>query len=70
MDFLLKGMRRSVKLSAFLLQDLKAEQCNFLGENHSSAGANQKIDSTHVLLLKGTVNSKLKIFQNGSKCHL
>ena len=22
-----------------------------------------------VLLLRGTVNSKLKIFQNGSKCH-
>ena len=56
MDFLSKGTRRSVNLSAFLQQVLKAEQCNFLGENQSGTGANQKIYSTHVPLLRGTVN--------------
>ena len=42
MDFLSKGTRRSVNLSAFLQQVLKAEQCNFLGENQSGTGANPK----------------------------
>ena len=55
-----------MNLSAFLQQVLKAEQCNFLGENQSGTGANQKIYSTHVPLLRGTVNSKLKIFQNAT----
>ena len=67
MDFRLEGMRRSVNLSTFLLQKLKAEQCDFLGENFSGAGVVQNMDSALVLLLLGTVNSKLKILQNHSK---
>ena len=43
---------------------LKAERCGFLVENRSEAGAIQKIDSIHVLLLRGKVNSELKIDQN------
>ena len=59
-----------MNLSAFLQRLLKAEQCGFLGENRSGSGAAQTIDSILVLLLKGTVNSELKILQNGSKYHL
>ena len=70
MDFRSEGTRRSVNLSAFLQRLLKAEQCGFLGENRSGSGAAQTIDSILVLLLKGTVNSELKILQNGSKYHL
>ena len=50
MDFRSKGTVRSVNLSRFLLRGLKAERCDFLGENRSGAGAVQKIDSTLVLL--------------------
>ena len=35
-------------------------------ENRSEAGAVQKIDSIHVLLLRGTLNSELKTDQNTS----
>ena len=69
MDFRSEGTRRSVNLSAFLLRVLKPEQCDFLGENRYGAAAVQTIDSTLVLLLRGTVNSALKILQNGSKYH-
>ena len=58
-------MNRSVKA----LRVLKPEQCDFLGQNRYGAGAVQTIDSTLVLLLGGTVNSALKILQNGSKYH-
>ena len=58
-------MNRSVKP----LRVLKPEQCDFLGQNRYGAGAVQTIDSTLVLLLRGTVNSALKILQNGSKYH-
>ena len=69
MDFRSEGTRRSVNLSAFLQRVLKAEQCGFLGGNRSGSGAVQTNDSILVLLLKGTVNSELKILQNGSKYH-
>ena len=42
MDFRSDGTRRSVKLSTFLLQSLKAERCDFLGKNRSGAGALSK----------------------------
>ena len=58
-----------MNLSAFLLRVLKAEQCGFLEENRSGSGAVQTIDYILVLLLRGTVNSELKILQNGSKYH-
>ena len=69
MDFRSEGTRRRVNLLAFLLRVLKAEQCSFLGENRSGSGAVQAIDPILVLLLRGTVNSELKILQNGSKYH-
>ena len=70
MDFRSAGTRGRVNLSAFLLRVLKAERHDFLGENRPGAGAGQKIDSTTlVFLLRGTVNSELKILQNGSKYH-
>ena len=56
MDFQSRGRGRSVNLLAFLLQSLKADQCDFLGGNCSGTGFFQKIDSILVLLLKG--NSK------------
>ena len=58
-----KKTRQSFELSA---HGLKAERCGFLVENRSEAGAVQKIDSIHVLLLRGTLNSELKIDQNTS----
>ena len=45
------------------LPSLKAERCDFLGKNRSGAGAVQKLASTLVLLLRGTVNSELEIFK-------
>ena len=42
MDFRSEGTRRSVNLLTFILQSLKAEQCDFLGENRSGAGAVDK----------------------------
>ena len=39
MDFRSEGTRRSVNLSTFLLQGLKAEPCDFRGKNRSGAGA-------------------------------
>ena len=42
MDFRSKGTRRSVNLSTFSLRSLKAERCDFLGENRSGAGALSK----------------------------
>ena len=63
MDFRSEGTRRSVNLLAFLQRVLKAEQSGFQGENRSGFGAVQTIDSILVLLLKGTVNSELKILQ-------
>ena len=39
MDFPSEGTRRSVNLSTFMLQSLKAERCDFLGENCSGDGA-------------------------------
>ena len=70
MDFKSAGTIGRLNLSAFLLQVLKAERYDFLGENRSGAGAGQKIDSTIlVFLLRGTVNSELKILRNGSKYH-
>ena len=55
-----------MNLSSFLFSasGLKAERCGFLVENRSEAGAVQRIDSVLVLLLRGTVNSELKIVQN------
>ena len=35
MDFRSKDMKRSMNLLTFLLRSLKAERCDFLGENHS-----------------------------------
>ena len=70
MDFKSAGTIGRLNLSAFLLQVLKAERYDFLRENRSGAGAGQKIDSTIlVFLLRGTVNSELKILRNGSKYH-
>ena len=71
MDFRSAGTRGRLNLSAFLLHlVLKAERYEFLGVNRSGAGASQKIDSTtFVFLLRGTVNSELKILLNGSKYH-
>ena len=46
---------RSLNLSTLLLRGLKAERCDFLGKNRSVAGAVQNINSTLVLLLRGTV---------------
>ena len=37
-----EGSRRSANLSTFLLRSLKADQCNFLGESRSGAGALSK----------------------------
>ena len=42
MDFQSEGTTRSVNLSNFLLQSLKAERCDFLGEHWSGAGALSK----------------------------
>ena len=50
-------------LSNFLLRGLKVKQCDFLGGNPSATGAVQKIHHSLVLLLRGTVNSKLKTFK-------
>ena len=49
-----------MNISVLLLRVLKPEQCDFLGENRYGAGAVQTIDSTVVLLLRGTVKSALK----------
>ena len=54
---------RSMNLSTFLLRSLKAEQCNFLGENGAGAGALSNKDSSLVLLLLETVNVEPKITQ-------
>ena len=64
MDFRWDGTRRSVNLSTCLLQSLKEEQWDLLGEDCSGAGVLQDMDSTLVLLLLGTVNGELKILQN------
>ena len=42
MVFRSEGTRGSVNLSTFLLQSLKAEQCDFRGKNRSGAGALSK----------------------------
>ena len=61
----LDGTGKSVlNLSTFLLRSLKAERCDFLGENHSGAGALSKRDSALVFLLLGTVQGQLQILQN------
>ena len=62
---LLDGTGKSVQnLSTFLLRSLKAERCDFLGENHSGAEALSKRDSALVFLLLGTVHGQLQILQN------
>ena len=52
-----EGMRRSVNLSTLMLQSLKAERYDFQG------GKSLKTRIPLVLVLLGTVNSKLKIAQ-------
>ena len=65
MDFRSEGMEKSLNLSSFLWHQVwKGSDVN-----RSGAGAVQEIDYTLVFLLRGTVNSKLKILQNGSKYH-
>ena len=54
---------RNVNLSALLLRGLKGERCDFQRKNRSGAGAVQNIDSTHVLLLRGTVSSYSTSFE-------
>ena len=56
--------KKSESFELSVASGLKAEWCKSL-----RAGAVQKIDYTLVFLLRGTVNSKLKILQNGSKYH-
>ena len=46
---------------------IESRAMRFLGENFSGVGVVQNMDSALVLLLLGTVNSKLKILQNCSK---
>ena len=53
-----------MSLSVFPLRDLKVEHCSFLGKIAAALETFKKIDSTLVLLLRGTVNSEL---QNTSK---
>ena len=65
MDFRSEGMEKSLNLSSFLWHQVWKRS----DVNHSGAGAVQKIDYTLVFLLRGTVNSKHKILQNGSKYH-
>ena len=67
MDYLLEGSRRSVNLSTFLLRSLKVELCDFGGKITLALEPFQNKDSSLVLLLLGTVNGELKIFQNCSK---
>ena len=52
-----------MNLSAIFLRSLKPERCDFLGKNRPAAGSVQKLLSTLVLLLRGTVNSDLEIFK-------
>ena len=63
MNFQARGTRRSVNFPAILLRSLKAERCDFLWKNHPDAEAVQKLVSTLVHLLRGTVNSELEIFK-------
>ena len=51
MDFRSGGTKRSANISPFLLRSLKAEGCDFLGENCSSARSFKKIDSTHMVVV-------------------
>ena len=41
-DFRLEGTRRNVNLLTFLLRSLRAERCDFWGENRSGTGALSK----------------------------
>ena len=55
--------RRCVNLSAILLRSLKVERCNFPWKNRPGDGASQKLASTPVRLLRGTVNIEHEIFK-------
>ena len=48
---------------AILLRSLKAKECDFLRKNCPGAGTVPKLPPTLVLLLRGTVNSELEIFE-------
>ena len=56
-----------MNLSTFSLRSLKAERCDFLGENRCGAGALSKQGFLPCPSIIRNVNGELKILQNRSK---